>query len=95
MKKHEPMFLPLVPGGIDEGWLEILFELFDKRIKRRTKEALRDHLVHGWPAELCCYRHGMKEPNFSRALRMLNEINHTVVRLTEYRRYRLNDNLSK
>ncbi|GAB3021664.1 PapB/FocB family fimbrial expression transcriptional regulator [Bowmanella dokdonensis] len=84
------MQLPLVAGSEPAERLEILFRLLP-RMAKKTKQALLDHLVHGAPVELCCYRYQLLQPNFSRALATLNNTNHLVEQVKDFDLYRLKD----
>ena len=84
------MFLPMVPGVESEEKLRLLFS-FNDRFSVNTKDALILHFTTAMPVSLCAPAFGIKQPNLSRSIKRLNEINDTYEKLKELEIYRTSD----
>lgn len=84
------MYLPMQPGAETQERVTLLLRLANK-LSDNTKLALKKHLVNGWDVDTVCNCFDMKQPNFSRALKTLNEVNYVVEQIKDYDLYRVND----
>lgn len=72
----------LIQGHESSERLAILFDLAG-RFGDNTKDALLDHLNKGHTEELSASMNGLTKPNFSRALKRINEVAGLVEQVKE------------
>jgi hypothetical protein len=84
------MYLPMQLGSQTQERLSIVLKLANK-LSDNTKAALTKHLVNGWDVDTVCNCFDMKQPNFSRALKTVNEVNHLIEQAKDYDLYHLSD----
>lgn len=79
----------MIPGGEKEARMKLLFKF--TKLSESTQEMLLAHFVKGVPIEHCVVLFNMAQPNVSRAISAINNINHNVEEIKHIDLYHLTD----
>tara|TARA_R110002049_G_scaffold127881_7_gene285067 strand:- start:265 stop:588 length:324 start_codon:yes stop_codon:yes gene_type:complete len=83
------MMIPMQPGGEKEARMKLLFEF--TKLSESTQEMLLAHFVKGVPIEHCVVLFNMAQPNVSRAIKNINDVNHIVEQVKAIDLYHIAD----
>jgi hypothetical protein len=83
------MLIPMQPGGEKAERINLLLEL--TKLGPETQRMLLAHFVQGASIEHCAVLFDIAQPNVSRSIKVMNDVNHIVEQIKHIDSYHLTD----